>query len=407
MYEKKRAELMAKAQNLVDSGDFEGFEAVKKEIEALDAEHEKAVNAMADLAALKSENFGTFPMLNSGETAGMAVGISGTLEAANEPDDWRASTEYRLAFMAYSTGAKSTIPDKFRNEAAVTTTEDVGAVIPTTVVSKIIEKMETVGKIWTRMNHTSYKGGVSIPTSSIKPVAKFVAERGTTETQKKTVGYISFGYHKLTCKVAVSFEVSVTTLDIFESKLADNIAKAMVKEIEIEAIKGTGTKMPVGILNEAAPDGQNIDIAAGKDITYKDLAKAEGALPEEYEDGAVWCMTKKTYFESFVGMTTTDGKPVIKEITGPNGKPIYYLLGREVLLLSSEHVSTFKANMEADTVVAFIYDWNDYAGNTNYEMGIREYIDEDTDDRVKKALMLFDGKPADRNSLVTITKKAG
>lgn len=404
MYEKKRAELMAKAQNLIDGGDFEGFESVKKEIEALDAEHEKAVNAMTDLAALKNENFGAFPMLNSG---GSTVGISGTFEAASEPDDWRASNEYRLAFMAYATGATSGIPEKFRNEATTTTTGDVGAVIPTTIVGKIVEKMENVGKIWSRINHTTYKGGVSVPTSSVKPVASFVAERETTDTQKKTLGSVMFGYHKLTCKVAVSFEVSVTTLDIFESKLAENISKAMIKEIEIEAVKGTGENMPTGILNEAAPDEQDIEIAAGEEITYTDLSDAEGALPEEYDDGAVWNMTKKTFFHSFVGMTTPDGEPVIKEIVGVNGKPSYYLLGREVLFISADCVSTFKANMEKDTVVAFIYDWGDYTGNTNYEMGIREYIDENTDDKIKKALMLFDGKPTDRNSLVTITKKAG
>ena len=37
---------------------------------------------------------------------------------------------------------------------------------------------------------------------------------------------------------------------------------------------------------------------------------------------------------------------------------------------------------------------------------IKKYVDEDTDNTILKAVMLGDGKVIDKNSLVTITKKA-
>ena len=47
----------------------------------------------------------------------------------------------------------------------------------------------------------------------------------------------------------------------------------------------------------------------------------------------------------------------------------------------------------------------DYVLNTNLNMTIKRYEDNDTDDMVTKAIMLADGKVVDKGSLVTITKK--
>ena len=52
--------------------------------------------------------------------------------------------EYRKQFMAYM--LKGT-PITMRNESATTTTTDVGAVIPNTIMNKIVEKVEQSGNI--------------------------------------------------------------------------------------------------------------------------------------------------------------------------------------------------------------------------------------------------------------------
>ena len=63
--------------------------------------------------------------------------------------------------------------------------------------------------------------------------------------------------------------------------------------------------------------------------------------------------------------------------------------------------------IETDTVVAFLFDWSDYMFNTNYGMTVKTYEDNNTEDKITKAVMICDGKVIDKNSLVTITKKAG
>ena len=60
----------------------------------------------------------------------------------------------------------------------------------------------------------------------------------------------------------------------------------------------------------------------------------------------------------------------------------------------------------ADIKVAALFNMKDYVLNTNLNMTIKNYEDNNTDDQVTKAIMLVDGKVIDKNSLVTITKKS-
>ena len=129
-----------------------------------------------------------------------------------------------------------------------------------------------------------------------------------SDKQKKNIakdGMITFAYHKLRCAVAVSLEVDTMAISAFETLLINNIVEAMTKALEQAIIDGNGTGKPKGILAETPADGQTIESAAP---SYSDLIKAEGALPMAYENGAVWCMSKKTFME-YVGMTDKNGQP--------------------------------------------------------------------------------------------------
>ena len=252
---------------------------------------------------------------------------------------------------------------------------------------------------------TNYKGGVTIPTSSVDLTASWVAERSTADTQEAPTGSITFAYRKLTCKVAVSFEASVVTLDIFESDVVEKITKAMIKAIEQSMFTGNGStgNQMVGFLTETVATGQNVDITEGNHITYADLVAAEAALPEAYEENAVWVMPKKTFFSEVIGMVDDQGQPISRVNAGLDGKPVYSILGRTVLF--APYMSAFATTVTADTIVAAIFDFSSYVINTNYAMTLKKYTDEATDDVISKALMLIDGKTVDKNSLVTVTVK--
>ncbi|KAA0944158.1 phage major capsid protein [Sporosarcina sp. ANT_H38] len=327
---------------------------------------------------------------------------SRTLQTFNtqpeERDQGTDSLEYRSAFMNYVLKGEA-ISNEVRANA-LTKTTDIGSVIPQTVLQKIIEKIESVGMILPLVTRTALKGGVTIPTSSVKPVATWVAEGAGSDKQKKTTGSLTFNYHKLRCAVAVSLEVDTMALPVFESTLINNVVEAMTKAIEQSIINGSGTGQPKGILTETPVAGQALDVAA---IGYDTLIDAETALPLEYESDAVWCMTKKT-FMAFAGMVDANKQPIGRVNYGISGKPERVLLGRPVVLVN--YIDSFSATLAAGKSFAFLFNFKDYILNTNYQMGVKKYEDNETDDLVTKAIMVVDGKVVDVNSLVVLKKKA-
>lgn len=396
-YNIQRRQLMDDAQKLLDESKTAEAQAKMKEVEALDAKFEEEAKIQANLNALAGQK------VASPAAAAQTVDLSGGAKAPDIINRYD-TPEYKVAFMNYVLKGTQ-IPQELTNADANTKTSDVGAAIPTTTLQKIYEKIESTGMILPRVTRTSYKGGVTVPTSSAKPTATWVAEGAGSDKQKKAIGSITFAYHKLRCAISMSLEVSIVTYPMFETQFVANVAEAMVKTEEQSVISGSGSGQPSGITKETVVTGRNIDIAAATTaLAYTDLVKAEAALPQAYDAGAVWCMTKKTFFEQIVGMVDNNKQPVARVNYGTSGKPVYSLFGREVVLVG-DYLPSFTASVTADTVFAFIFDFKDYIWNENLGMTFRHYTDNETDDEVTVALALVDGKVVDKNSLVTLTKK--
>ena len=399
-YLQQRNELMSMAESLINEGKIEEANAKMEEINKLDEQFENETKAAANLNALKDNTKITNVYaggIKTNESMKAIESIGNT-----EDEDFTSSTDYRKAFMNYVVN-KTPMPAQFMNVNANTKTSDIGVLIPETILSKIVEKMESTGMILPLITRTNIKGGVKVPVSSLKPVATWVAEGATSDNQKKTVTYIDFGYFKLRCAVSNSLEVDTMALPIFEQALINNVVEAMTKAIEQSIISGSGTNQPKGILIETVVTGQNVDVAKADKPKLEQLESAEAALPLAYDNDAVWLMTKKT-FMAYSTIKDSNGQPVGKINYGISGKPERVLLGRAVIL--NDYMDNYVDAPAADIKVAALFNMKDYVLNTNLNMTIKNYEDNNTDDQVTKAIMLVDGKVIDKNSLVTITKKS-
>jgi HK97 family phage major capsid protein len=328
------------------------------------------------------------------------VVVSNAKGQEKRKDDGEEDMEYRKAFQQFVLRG-TPIPSELRAGDENTLTTDVASAVPTILVNRIVEKLENVGKILNLVTKTAFKAGIKIPTSSVKPVATWVNEGAGSDRQRKTTSYIGFTNYKLRCEISMSMEVGTMALSAFENAFVKQVSEAMVKAIEAKIVStADGTTGMKGILAETPATGQAL---TAKKLSYELLCEAEGALPEEYEGDAVWCMSKKT-FMSFVGMTDAEGQPIARINYGLGGKPERYLNGRPVI--TCNYVDTFTSALAAGKIFAFIFNFADYAVNTVYDMGIQRKQDWDTEDLLTKAVMSVDGKVIDKNSLVTIAKSA-
>lgn len=332
----------------------------------------------------------------SGSIAGEKIR---SFDGEDDPEDKYNTVAYRKAFKDFILRKKE-MPIEYRDDVSKTT--DNAAVIPTTIINKIYEKMESYGGIYARVTKTSFKGGVAVPTSSAKPTATWVAEGAGSTKQKKTTNNIVFAHYKLRCAVAISLEMDTMALSAFETTVINNIVEAMMKAIESAIISGDGSSKPTGILHETPVEGQSI---ASDEQKYSDLVAAEAALPAAYESTSVWCMSKKT-FMGYIGMVDTNKQPIARVNYGLNGRPERTLLGRQVVVYDGDGLKSF-ATASAGEVYAFIFNFSDYILNSNYQMTMKEYEDNETDNIIKKAIAIVDGKVVDKNSLVVLKKTGG
>lgn len=396
---KRRKEIEARLAQIKTELETRAAELTAEELAALEKEVGELQTERAAIDAAVEKRNALLATIAAGE---QVDGAEPTVLRAFDKDkddkgeDKYGTMAYRKAFMEYVTRGAA-IPAEYR-ENQNTKTTDVGAVVPTTILDKIVSKMESVGGIYALVTKTGYKGGVSIPKQTLKPVATWVAEGSGSDKQKYTGGNITFAYHKLRCAVSVSFETDTMSIAAFETLLVNNIVEAMVKALELSIVAGTGNGQPMGIIN-SEEYAEVVEIA---EQNYESLVAAEAAVPEAYENTAKWCMSKKT-FMGYVGMVDQNGQPIARVNYGVNGKPERYLLGREVQL--TEHLPNFAA-AEAGTKFGFIFNFTNYDLNTNYAIGIKRYEDNDTDDQITKGIMLADGKIIDGNGLVILKKIA-
>ena len=289
-YMELRDNLLAEAQKASEEGNQEEFDAKSKEITDLDAEWDAFAQRQANLNALKGAPKAPMGMVEQTNTV--------MTELVADSD-----MEYRKAFMNYV--LKGT-PIKMQNGTDYqTTTSDVGPVIPTTIMNRIVELMESNGNILAKVTRTAFKGGVKVPVSAAKPTAVWLAERAGGNTQKMDVsGSVVFGYYKLKVSVAVSLIVENVTLDIFEKTLSANIAEAMVRALEdaiINRIKldedaVTGeytatittnwTASTVQASQALSPDGETaafeINTSPGMIYGVMEVASGEYVSPNDY-----------------------------------------------------------------------------------------------------------------------------
>ncbi|QUI24879.1 phage major capsid protein [Vallitalea pronyensis] len=391
-YLQKRNALLTEAENLLNEGDVEKFNEKKAEIEALDNQFDKIAKAQANMNALK-------------DGAKAAMKPEGNLDnQVPDYEDVYNSKEYRVAFMNYcKTGI---MDDKFQNADTYTSTTDAGALVPTTIMEEIIKKMESYGHIFNRVRKSNIKGGVEVPILTLKPAANWIGESSTSDRQKVEANTkVSFSYHGLECKVAISLLADITTLSIFETTITQLIVEAMIKALDIAIIKGTGTGQPKGItVDTRIPAGNIITLSAADFVTWEGWKKKVFAkIPLAYRAGGSFIMAAGT-FEGYIdGMVDANGQPIGRINYGISNGPQERFGGREVVLVEDDVITPYESAATNDIVTVFCK-LSDYDINSNMQMTMYRWLDHDTNQWVDKAILIADGKILDPNGVIIVKK---
>ena len=431
--QKRLARLQAKKAKLVErcnaSTDVNEVRSLSEELDDINAEINETEEELAAIPdeepAAPAEPEGeearaNIPAnatpVNMGVAASFGMGATGAQSRANE--DPFASMEYRMAFKDYVQRGVSNqlISDGMKawekRSGVAANTDTLGAIIPTTLINEFINEVRKVyGQLYNKVRKLDVPGGVRFPVGELQATFKWISE--STVSPRQDAGEtqdVVFEYNVGEIRVAQTLLSSIVALDLFEREVVSIMLKAFLQAMDIGIVKGTGKGQMLGILND--PRVTNVVEMTAAEINNWTAWRKKffSKLPLGYRAGEFIfpLSTVESYLET---MADANNNPVFRQATGlevndgdaanPNGR----FFGREISLVEPDVIPDFDS-ANANDVIGIFWQPEEYAINTNMQMAMRRYFDEETNKWVDKLLVVVDGKVLNPKGIYLIKKKA-
>ena len=444
LIERKKKELKEKEERMRNSQDVEEVRSLGETLIALRDEITEAEEQLKELEKNdnndgnddgEGEGEGNNRSNNNGASEGRSangfdpnatlnvIGQARMNNRGQEPedsDDPRATMEYRQAFMNYiQRGEINRDVLQFEARADATgTSSDLGVLIPTTIIQKIITDVEKVyGQLYSRVLKTNLQGGVKYPVGSFSATFKRITETTTSDRQKagEVSGYVEFSYKIGEIRMARTLLQTLLSVAVFEEEFAKVIVKAYVKAMDKEIMIGEDSNNEcVGILTEAKktsgsriPASNIISFTAAEMANWKTwqeklFAKIplamRGLNPE-------FAMTSNTYEANIKTLADDNNRPVYNETYNPvDGSEISKFKGKNVAFVEEDVLKNFNDAADGDFFGMYWVPEEAYAINSNMEFTVVDYFDHDKNQYVKKALVINDGKILDPKYIYLLKK---
>lgn len=325
-------------------------------IEKLDALFNAANNETRVFTDEESEQYITF----SNELAAINTQLDREKEHRNlelaKPADTSPTEEQEIRSFELYLKSKVT-GDKALETRANMVYGDNGAVIPKTIVNKIIDTVNNIAPIFARSTKYYLKGDISIPyvnTSSGDITVAFASEFSTLTASAVKISSIELKGFLAACLVVVSRKlVNNSQFDIV-SFVIDRMAQKIAIFIENYLING-GTSSSLGGTSSGLKQSvtQAVNITAGGSLTADYLIDVQDTIPDVYQANACWIMHPQT---RTLIRKLKDGQNnylLVKDFSSPTG---YTLLGKPVYI--SDNMTAFSS---ATAGKDFLY-YGDFSG---------------------------------------------
>lgn len=378
-------EVAEKLQEIIDK--LEGSEELTEdEIKELEEKAEELEEEKKSLLAKAEKRSNTLEKIKRGITGKEIEKLESEEKNMEEERNIYASTEYRSAFLKKLQGKDL---NEKEERAMSSASESAGAVIPTTTLDLVMEKLEESAPLLKEIELINVKGNVTFAVEADATKANIHAENATMNDDGDVLISVTLTTYEITKYITISKTVANMSIDAFEKWLVNMISKRIARKITKLIISGTGSNQPKGVDKANTwGDDNSVTVASGANLTTTNVTDLTAKLPGAYDANAKWLMSKKTLLGDFRPLQNKSKDDIfVKE----NGK--YYVEGYEVML--DDAVTLHEA---------FLGDFKMYVGNLADDITI------ETDKKLSSnsyeflGCAMFDGKPAIGEAFVKLVK---
>lgn len=388
------------------------------QLDAIEAEEQRQA-AQSDQTEQRGQGFNPTAAMSFAQQVAPAAQ---TEDRSNmTPEEIRGTMEYRTAFMNYiqrGTIDRNILQFEQRDNGSVTTSADLGVLIPVTVMQDIIKGVDKIyGQLYRRVRKMNLRGGVKFPLGSFGASFRRITETTVSARQSGggITGYIEFSYKIGEIRLAKTLLQSVLTVEVFEREFAEVVAEAYVKAMDMEIMTGTEeNNQMVGILTEAAAANSRIPADHIIEFTAADMAdwkswqtKLFAQIPLALRgDRFEFVMTPNTYEANIKTLADDNNRPVYYETYNPvDGTERATFKGKEVVFVENDVFANFNDATDGQYFGMYWVPDQAYCINSNMEFSVVDYYDQETNQWIKKALVINDGKVLRPNYLYLLKKK--
>lgn len=337
-YLAKRNALLEEAENLLNEGKLDEFEAKEKEIKDLDEEFEKLAVARANMDALKEPTLvAQVADMSKGDDEVMAKFDTKTVQ--NESEIYLNAWAKNMMGMSLE-GDEKTVFDKVNNDYRnqVQTAADHVVLIPETVRDGIWKEAGELYPILGDVRMTFVPGDLTI----LKEIdsgddAQWYDEKDEVKDDGFQIGELNLTGCELAKNIPVSWKLRKMAVNEFIAYITSLLAEKMGAALAKAIVSGKG-KPGAGDTFKAEPKGiktalegtQQIVDYSGEKPSYEDLTKAMAKIHSTYKNGAVIYANGATIWEGLANIVDGNNRPIfIPDVTSGGVGRIFGLVVKE------------------------------------------------------------------------------
>ena len=359
----------------------EELDELEEEVRSLKAEKTKILSVATKRSSLEKS-------IAEGRTKGVDVTpdfIGGKKEMQERTFD-AGSKEYRSAWLKNIRGIDMNEVEK---RALTTATASAGAVVPTTTVNKIIDKVKEYCPILNKIELLHIKGLVSIPAEGTTVDAKTHAQGAAITADADTLINVTLAGYEVTKLVTISKSVETMSIDAFENWLVNKIARKVGDKIGALIFNGTGTNEAQGINAITWNATNSVTVAKAASLTEANVTGVVALLAGGYFADAEWYMSSSTFFADFHPLMNNSKNNVVTETNG-----VYRIMGKEVNF--DERIAAHEA------ILGDVY--RGYVGNLQEDVNVTSQFVTRENAYDFLGCAIFDGKVQAIEAFVKIAK---
>ena len=279
--------------------------AIKEEIEGRVAEEAKRAEIRAAVASGSGEVVKTF------------------VEEREERKMFGVETiEYRNAWV------KSLI-HRDMNEEERSALSSAGSVIPTMTVNAVWDKLVKPAELLGKVDVSQFPTYVRFPKATTNNAATAQAVGGEISESSDVIGYVDLIPNEYVKLLTVGADIDHMAIDAVHDWIVDNLTNNIRYAINKDILVGSGSNALKGITASVNANGS----ALPGTVTKASILKIMATLGSAYQNGAIWIMTPKMFYENIMTITQLNDYII-------NDGFQFRLFGHDVVLMSEALVSS-------------------------------------------------------------------